>query len=144
MMLETLATKLTEFATRFVTTNRRRRKRLTGHLRNLRAEINEAIEHARTYEISAYKVPAYRCPTTAYDGTFTELLVEELDENEVVAIRGFYNAISQFNRCLDQAHNAVGSRTKQSEVARARVKARHVMERSHDVLAVVDARLRSV
>ena len=120
-----------------------RKRRLQAHLRNIRAEIKESINCALDYEISPYKAPAYRCPTDVYDRTFTERLVEEFDGDQVAEVRAFYASVGEFNRCLQHVHDAVSSHDKRDQVNRALIKARHVMEKSHDALAIVESKLSS-
>ena len=84
-----------------------KRRRQMGHWRALSAEVEICKDLANAYIRDRVLAPLYRLPALAYEEGFPPMLADcILREDEVRALLYFYNVVEQFNRGLDQAHQA--------------------------------------
>lgn len=85
---------------------REREAKLGRTLRQaLLAEFELCTGYATTYLSSGILAPAYRLPSTVYDGNFSQLVATgEIGSADAAALLHFYSQVRQVNWCLDEIH----------------------------------------
>jgi hypothetical protein len=71
----------------------------------LLAEVEVCVERGKTYIEQNIIGPAYRLPSTVYDGVFSQLLsTAAMPAQDVKAVLDFYSQVQQANWLLDEIH----------------------------------------
>jgi hypothetical protein len=109
-----------------------KRKRHLAYWSAISAEVDLCRDHAEEYCDAQAYAPLYRLPTTAYTQGFPALLGDGVvSHDDAKFILAFYGLVEQFNRGLEQVHEAnvqdVGGGRVRDEAGRLDVKARHMI-----------------
>ncbi len=115
------------------------KRKSKDRLRLIRTEVKLAAKRGRTYRSSRYKAPNYRCPIKAYKHLIE--LVGLFSDRDLERIVDFYAMIDDFNRSLQNVHDALDLDDKRRQAQRTEVKAAHVQEMSHSVLAALESKI---
>jgi hypothetical protein len=120
-----------------------KRKRHTAYWSAMSAEVDLCRDHSEEYVNGHAFAPLYRLPTISYDEGFPALLGDgAVSHGDAKAVLAFYGLVEQFNRGLEQVHEAdvrnPGDGRVRDEAHRLDVKARHIIAPDGPYRAVRD------